>query len=111
MGSGTGRTATLGARRRSVSALRSSFANAVAGGRFAGSIATAWAIAASRRFGRSGRSSSSGGAPRSIVAAICGNGTPQNGCLPASASQSRIPTPQTSLAGRASSPSSRSGEM
>ena len=76
-----------------------------------GSCATACEIAASSRFGRSGRSGWSGGQPDSIVPAICGSGTPQNGCLPASASQSRIPTAQTSLAEQASSPRSRSGEM
>ena len=67
--------------------------------------------AASRRFGRSGLRVASGGAPASIVRATSGSGTPQNGCLPASASQSSTPTAQTSLAGEASSPRSRSGEM
>ena len=43
-------------------------ASAAAGGRLAGSRASACPIAASRRFGRSGRSGWSGGAPASIVA-------------------------------------------
>ena len=97
--------------RRPAAASRSSWASAEAEGRRAGSGASARSIAASSRFGRSGRSSWSGGAPVSIAAAICWSGVPQKGCLPESDSQSRIPTPQTSLAGRASSPRSRSGEM
>ena len=76
-----------------------------------GSCASACEIALRSRFGRSGRSGCSGGQPASIVLAICGSGTPQNGCLPASASQSRTPTAQMSLAEQASSPRRRSGEM
>ena len=98
-------------RLRTANAARSSFASAAAGGRFAGSWASAWSSASSSRLGRSGRSVASGGGPDSIVPAICCSGTPQNGCLAASASQRRIPTAQTSLAGQASSPRRRSGEM
>ncbi len=53
----------------------------------------------------------SDGAPSSIRRAVSSSEPPQNGCRPASASQSSTPTAQTSAAGRAGSPRRRSGEM
>ena len=52
----------------------------------------------------------SGRAPSSIACAVRAS-TRQNGCPPASASHSITPTAQTSAAGVASPPASRSGEM
>ena len=63
------------------------------------------------RFGRSGRNSPSGRAPASIARAVSSIEPRQNGCRPASASHSITPTAQTSAAGVASPPASRSGEM
>ena len=51
------------------------------------------------------------GAPSSICRAVSRSEPLQNGWRPASASQSSTPTAQTSAAGRAASPRSRSGEM
>ena len=73
--------------------------------------ASAPSTAETSRRGRSGRSVTSGGAPASIALATSWSGTPQNGCLPASDSQRRTPTDQTSLSGVASSPARRSGAM
>jgi hypothetical protein len=53
----------------------------------------------------------SGRAPASIARAVSSIEPRQNGCRPASASQSITPTAQTSAAGVASPPASRSGEM
>ncbi len=75
---------------------------AVAGGRLAGSGASAWSTSATSGFGRSGpdRSRARGRRGRS-ASAISRNGPPPNGCRPASASQRRTPTDQTSVAGPA----------
>ena len=48
---------------------------------------------------RSGRMEASDGAPSSIRRAVSSSEPPQNGCRPASASQSSTPTAQTSAAG------------
>ena len=53
----------------------------------------------SSRFGSSGRRSPSGRAPASIARAVSSIEPRQNGCRPASASQSITPTAQTSAAG------------
>ena len=92
-------------------ASRSSVASCDAVGRRLGSTSSALSTAASRRRGRSPRRAESGGAPAAIADATSGSGTPQNGWVPASASQSITPTAQTSLATVASAPPSRSGEM
>ena len=92
-------------------ASRSSAASCDAVGRRLGSTSSALSTAASRRRGRSPRRAESGGAPAAIADATSGRGTPQNGWVPESASQSITPTAQTSLATLASAPPSRSGEM
>ena len=102
---------SVGGRRGTTNASRSSAASRAAGGRFPGSTASALSTAASSRRGSSPRRAERGGAPEAIVEATWGSGTPQNGWLPASASQRITPTAQTSLRSDASSPERRSGEM
>ena len=77
----------------------------------AGSMESAASTAAMSLRERSPRRAESGGAPDAIVDATSGSGTPQNGWLPASASQRITPTAQTSLRSLASLPSRRSGAM
>ena len=96
-------------RTRSASASRMSPASSAAGGRAAGFSESIRLTSAQSVFGRSGRTDSSGAAPVSIRRAVSSSEPFQNGCQPASASQSITPTAQTSAAGSPGSPCSRSG--
>ena len=96
---------------RPTAAPRSARASSGAGGRLAGLVESALSTSRRSRLGSSGRSSPSGRAPASIARAVSSIEPRQNGCRPASASHSITPTAQTSAAGVASLPASRSGEM
>ena len=67
-------------------------------------------VAVSAR-GRSGRSDARGGAPSWTRLAVSSGENDENGCRPASDSQRRTPTDQTSAAPFASRPARRSGAM
>ncbi len=88
------RGAGVGGRRTPRAALRRAVRRSA---RRAGSIVSALSMAARSLRGRSPRRAESGGAPAAIAAATSGSGTPQNGWLPVSPSQSITPTAQTSL--------------
>src|SRR5687767_8225645 len=80
--------------RRWRDAERSAAASLAAGGRRAGSRQRARSTTLIRSGGRSGRIVRSDGAPSSILRAVSIGEEAQNGCRPASASQSRTPTAQ-----------------
>ncbi len=110
----TGRASVVPRRRvacRGAAAPRSASANSDAAGLRPGASESDRSTSSSSRFGRSGRSVSSRGAPCSIARAVSSIDDCQKGCRPESASQSITPTAQTSAAAVDSSPASRSGEM
>src|SRR4051794_29973228 len=97
--------------RRLRPAARRASTRSAADGRRAGSSSSARPTAARSGFGRSGRMVESGSAPPSIARAVSSRDVCQNGCRPASASQSITPTAQTSAAAVDVFPASRSGAM
>ena len=92
-------------------AARRAAASASAEGRSAGSSERALSTSESSCFGRSGRWPPSGSAPMRMPRAVSSSEPFQNGCWPASASQSRTPIAQMSAGGPPLWPRSRSGEM
>ena len=97
-------------RSRSAKVSRSSWARWAAGGLAAGSSESIRSTSAQSGFGRSGRAWASGAAPVSIRLAVSSSEPFQNGCQPASDSQSIAPTAQMSAGGPPDSPcTSRSG--
>src|SRR5439155_24990659 len=98
-------------RGRALAARRRPAARFAAAGRRSGSTARAPSTSLTSGLGRSGRALASEGAPRPIRLASSRKGPEPNGWRPASASHRSSPADQTSVAGPAVFPASRSGEM